>query len=273
MATWRESVGNWFKRSAGSLAEMLGNLILTITAAVGFGVLLLIPFFKNSTVDATIYDFAVAIAIGVVAGFFSRVLLSERTPLLKLISAWIATIAGMITTALITGGVIGLATFQRSFTDWYALSQVAVSGLAAALALTAFQKRNGYQGSNIYLPSATESEEIISIPEVTAGEITPHFHARRRANRPPARDVRVRRGQGRALIKKPAAKVVAGSKKRSRRRKVTLNGVDERRCPYCLEPVLPRDKRGVVICPICKAYHHKDCWDITGRCQVPHDSA
>jgi hypothetical protein len=26
----------------------------------------------------------------------------------------------------------------------------------------------------------------------------------------------------------------------------------------------------VVTCPICKTRHHKDCWDITGMCQVPH---
>jgi len=25
-----------------------------------------------------------------------------------------------------------------------------------------------------------------------------------------------------------------------------------------------------VECPICHTMHHKDCWDITGTCQVPH---
>lgn len=273
MTAIRVSLANWIKRSASSLAEMLGNLILTIVAAVGFGVLLLIPFFKNSTVDPTIYDFATAVAIGIVAGFFSRVLLSERIALLKLISAWIATIAGMVTTAVITGGVIGLAAFQRSFTDWYALSQVAVSGLAAALALTAFQKKYVPYGNNVVIPASTNSGDALSIPEPSPGEITPRFQGRRSSGRSVSRGLRVKTGRNKAVIKKGAGKAVIGSKKRSRRKKVTLNGVDERRCPYCLEPVLPRDKRGVVICPICKAYHHKDCWDITGRCQVPHDNA
>lgn len=272
MTAIRISLVNWIKRSASSLAEMLGNLILTIVAAVGFGVLLLIPFFKNSTVDPTIYDFATAVAIGIVAGFFSRVLLSERTAPLKLISAWIATIAGMLTTAVITGGVIGLAAFQRSFTDWYALSQVAVSGLAAALALTAFQKKNNYLGSSISLPASLE-EDTLSIPDPTAGEITPRFRSRRSSRSSASNAVRVKSGRGKAILKKAGGKAAAGAKKRSRGKKVTLNGIDEHRCPYCLEPVLPHDKRGVVICPICKAYHHKDCWDITGRCQVPHDNA
>jgi hypothetical protein len=26
----------------------------------------------------------------------------------------------------------------------------------------------------------------------------------------------------------------------------------------------------VVECDVCHALHHKDCWDITGFCQVPH---
>jgi len=53
---------------------------------------------------------------------------------------------------------------------------------------------------------------------------------------------------------------------------VRLTGVEEHRCPYCLEIVEEDDPRGVVICEICHAYHHKDCWDITGRCQVPHQA-
>ena len=45
---------------------------------------------------------------------------------------------------------------------------------------------------------------------------------------------------------------------------------EEHRCPYCLEPVKRNDARGVVECQVCHTLHHKDCWDITGNCQVPH---
>ena len=51
---------------------------------------------------------------------------------------------------------------------------------------------------------------------------------------------------------------------------IRLVGAEEPKCPYCLQPIQPRDPRGVVTCPICKTRHHKDCWDITGMCQVPH---
>jgi hypothetical protein len=45
---------------------------------------------------------------------------------------------------------------------------------------------------------------------------------------------------------------------------------EEHRCPFCLEIVTRDDPRGTVECQVCHALHHKDCWDITGTCQVPH---
>jgi hypothetical protein len=54
---------------------------------------------------------------------------------------------------------------------------------------------------------------------------------------------------------------------------VRLTGKEEMRCPYCLQPINPRDKKGIIVCPICHSAHHKECWDITGSCQVPHNHA
>ncbi len=62
----------------------------------------------------------------------------------------------------------------------------------------------------------------------------------------------------------------AKTKKRSKNNNVTLTGTEEHRCPYCLEIVNKNDPRGVVVCPDCGTWHHKDCWDITGSCQVAH---
>jgi len=63
---------------------------------------------------------------------------------------------------------------------------------------------------------------------------------------------------------------------RSQRRhkpKISLVGMEEHRCPFCLEEVDPQDPAGVMICPVCHSYHHKSCWDITGTCQVPHSQS
>ena len=55
--------------------------------------------------------------------------------------------------------------------------------------------------------------------------------------------------------------------------KISLVGMEEHRCPFCLEEVDPQDPAGVMICPVCHSYHHKSCWDITGTCQVPHSQS
>lgn len=60
--------------------------------------------------------------------------------------------------------------------------------------------------------------------------------------------------------------VVSGSKNGE----IRLLGEIEHRCPFCLEIVEKNDPRGVRICKICHTYHHADCWDVTGTCQVPH---
>jgi ribosomal protein L37AE/L43A len=56
----------------------------------------------------------------------------------------------------------------------------------------------------------------------------------------------------------------------ARRPHVQLALVEEHRCPYCLEPVVRTDARGVKECDVCHSLHHADCWAITGVCQVPH---
>lgn len=55
----------------------------------------------------------------------------------------------------------------------------------------------------------------------------------------------------------------------SQRASITLLGVEEHRCPYCLETV-DESKEVVVECTVCHTIHHKSCWEITGTCQVPH---
>ncbi len=88
-----------------------------------------------------------------------------------------------------------------------------------------------------------------------------------------------RRGGGRPVISKAAPAIrPMRAKPRPRRASklrpgaaaVHLAVYEEHRCPYCLEPVNRNDPRGTVECQVCHTLHHKDCWDITGSCQVPH---
>ncbi|MFN2145120.1 MAG: hypothetical protein ACK2T7_07185 [Anaerolineales bacterium] len=65
-------------------------------------------------------------------------------------------------------------------------------------------------------------------------------------------------------------KQVKQRKKKENLSGVKLVGAESHRCPFCLEDIDLHDPRGVKICPICKTYHHADCWDVTGMCQIPH---
>jgi hypothetical protein len=69
---------------------------------------------------------------------------------------------------------------------------------------------------------------------------------------------------------KPAVKPVQHKSISRKPQPIRLVGLEEHRCPYCLELVEENDPAGVVVCPICHANHHKSCWDISGTCQVPH---
>ena len=92
---------------------------------------------------------------------------------------------------------------------------------------------------------------------------------------PPPRQGTQRSGRRAALRIRPAAQkplsVQDGLPRRRKTASVQLLGMEEHRCPYCLDLVLSDDPRGDVVCPICGAHHHQDCWDITGACQVPHN--
>ena len=69
---------------------------------------------------------------------------------------------------------------------------------------------------------------------------------------------------------KAAPAIAPKRRRRSRKARVQLALVEEHRCPYCLDTVTRTDPRRVVECTVCHTLHHKDCWDITGTCQVPH---
>ena len=70
--------------------------------------------------------------------------------------------------------------------------------------------------------------------------------------------------------KKGNGQSVRSKRKRSHRRAIDVALTGEHRCPYCLDPVVRNDSRGVKECEVCHTLHHADCWAITGFCQVPH---
>jgi ribosomal protein L37AE/L43A len=68
----------------------------------------------------------------------------------------------------------------------------------------------------------------------------------------------------------PKRKKITAAKLRNGNNNVKLTGSEDHHCPYCLEEVRKNDPRGVWICPDCGTWHHRDCWEITGSCQIAH---
>jgi hypothetical protein len=96
----------------------------------------------------------------------------------------------------------------------------------------------------------------------------------RRSDRQSSNRLQIRVPEFRSSL--PAPFPVKTPRRQSGRRHhktVRFIGKEEMRCPYCLQDVNPRDPKGIVVCPICHTAHHKECWDITGFCQVPHNHA
>ena len=113
------------------------------------------------------------------------------------------------------------------------------------------------------LPAVVPAPKMTQLPRI---QRRPGLHLR--AKKAAATPLRVRTPQAR--IARPARPARRWRSLLQRKPGVRLATFEEHRCPYCLETVRRNDPRGSVECPVCHTLHHKDCWDITGTCQVPH---
>lgn len=269
------SLKDWFKRSGREALGLAIRLALVIVAAVVAGILLLLLYVQNTTVNLVIFGITSTVSIGLLAGFLSRWILKRSTPMLRFLVAAVALFVGLAVMYLVSSGMMGLSPYIRSSIDWYGLIQIGIGLLAAFIALNAFRRKAS--PVEVEVPASMEPIPHTAIQPLAASPaavavIAPAAPRVRRSASKRSKAAPKKAAENSKVVvgRKSSAKAAPASKKA--RRKVTLEAFDEHRCPYCLEEVKRNDPRGVVICPICKAYHHKDCWDITGRCQVPHDN-
>jgi Prokaryotic RING finger family 1 len=268
------SLKNWFKKSGREVLALAARLSLVILAALVAGILLLLLYMQNTTIHLIVFDLTASICIGLLAGFLARLILKKSTPALRFLTAAVALLAGLMAMNLISNATLGLSPYIRSAIDWYGLVQVGFGLGAAYIALYGFRRKPAQVEMIVPVATSTNSPASLQpfvVSSAAANVITPVPGKRKSAAKKSKASSKKSADKSKVVVaKKRVSKTVATSKKP--RKKVVLAAFDEHRCPYCLEEVRRNDPRGVVICPICKAYHHKDCWDITGRCQVPHDN-
>lgn len=258
---------------------------LTFLSTMLAAILFAVAYVVNRTVAPPVLSLAATVGLGLVAGFAARYMLRGRIGLLRLLAAWAAILVGQLLLGLLTAGGMGVGPVRVPLTapDWRGLWHCALSVWASLLALYAWPTHP------IEEPPLVARRSLWQYPQDAWRALTERVRGalqnlRRRpmrvATSPDPSPLRARSG----LESTPAPRSHGhrnGTTKRQLDRKrrakrmaeIHVMGTEESRCPYCLDIVQPNDARGIVVCPICRARHHADCWAITGMCQVPHHHA
>jgi hypothetical protein len=234
--------------------RLAGLVFLALAAALPLAIAgninkTIIPFFFNVTA---------ALCEGLFLGGCARLLLSQRTFALRLTATLLSLLAGLFYMGWLSVGYTGISPlpFPRNQLDRLALVLIASGTLGAFLALLAFRNRPEKTQLRTLPPEPSLRVDAV-LPEPAPRAVAPAIAVRRPASRWPVN----------LHLRTPMRWL------QDRGRDIRLLGTEDHRCPYCLQPVSRRDPRGIVVCPDCHTWHHKDCWSVTGMCQIPHEHA
>jgi general stress protein CsbA len=247
-------------------------LISLLTAAYALGLVLL--FRKATWFPLPLFSFFADSTLAVVAGFGTRLLLSQRSWWVRSLATTVMILAGLSILGYFSDWIIGIdvIALSRGYVSWADLIHLVVGITVAWAALWAW-----------FRPAARDVESLEYFDPAQSVVVQPH---RDRLPRSWSLQPRLRIGSGLdahsgngsrssvhsrlKLVTRQPTRPRMYRKSRLHRPHVQLAVVEEHRCPYCLEPVLRSDPRGVKECDVCHTLHHADCWAITGMCQVPH---
>ena len=288
------------------LGSFWGRFFVVVLQTVLVSQLLLLTFLVRLYINITLLKYIVVLLVGLLAGFSSRRFLSAHTRTLQLLSALISTALSLASLYILSAGFLGMNLFYRSTTspDWQGLIQYGLAALGSLLVINAFRKRStseepaaapALQTANLQpgtkikrwlpafkLPSLNKREGKVSKiapakkERISAGKSTSEKASNTLAiqKTTPQKIAKPAPPKKLSLAAPPAPKTKKSARKAKRNGKPEIKfvGKEEHTCPYCLDPVVDHDPRGVKICPICKTRHHADCWGITGACQIPHSN-
>ncbi len=273
--------------------HLLRKLILLVLLVVAATLGLVILFRESRTIPLTWFSFFADASLGFLAGMGSRLVLRRRHGLIQGLASAALSIVGLSMLGFFTDARLGIGPLPTGsvhlpWLDWahlgslmllqplrptmdlLDLAHMVIAVDTSWIVLRAWKRR---PANSVARPNRRRQAPLA---RVSVGPHGRSGHVRAPASSSSRPKVGGRRS-GRPLISMRVAAVRSSASRRSSRwnplrRKlgVHLAVHEEHRCPYCLEDVNRRDARGVVECPICHTLHHKECWDVTGTCQVPH---
>lgn len=279
------------------------SLLFLLIVAIALGLVILSR--QNTGIPLLWFNLLADAGLGLIAGAGSRIFLRQRNGFIRGLASAAMTIVGLLVLGYFTDWKSGIGPLQflgRNAANWSRLTTaVAAQNWNNTIRYLRVDRFDVNWLGLAHMMIAIDSSWIAlrawnhSSPRVARlSGSSPRVRSRRRAARtspslavvphvPAAQNVQVPGSNSRSRVKRRRPERISARSSRSsgssrsrawnplrRKPEVQLAVYEEHRCPYCLEPVKRNDPRGTVECDICHTLHHKDCWDITGACQVPH---
>jgi hypothetical protein len=282
---------NEYQEPSHLFRKVILLFLLVIALALGLAIL----FRDRLSYPVWLKEIFAVLTMAVTAGFGSRFIIRNQPGFVRFIAAMAAYVVGLYMLGLASAWKYGMGPieFWSKEMNWDGIVQLAIGVFLLMLVFRAwrhtqplvsesttslqrpagsFSTRRKYKNPRT---NAESNSRAINLPTVSKlGFFWPKFGVSDRKQiktshsiaRNHARDRRVRDLP--LVLNKPARSKRRGVFRSKPHIKFAL--VEEHRCPYCLDIVNHTDQRGTVECEVCHTLHHKDCWEITGMCQVPH---
>jgi ribosomal protein L37AE/L43A len=228
--------------------------------------------------------------LGLVTGFGTRILFRQRNWFIRFLAGIASLIIGLLILGLVSKWRIGFGPlyFWRNTIDWMGLAKISFGTIIMLLAMQAWSKPATTKASITPAPAIPAEPKVHntkprpkrkkSEQPVLSGIFPKSKPAQTKLSAKPVLSterIAKKESKPRRSLFQRTEKTESKSRRPLFRRKpqVRLSMVEKHLCPYCFDPVLKNDPRGVVECKICHTLHHADCWEIAGSCQVPHYTA
>jgi hypothetical protein len=270
------------------------TLLFLLVIALGLGLVIL--FHQRTTLPLLVFNLFADISIGLVVGLATRFVLRQRNWFVRGLASAALAVIGLLVSGYCTDGKIGMMLppvglvrvdwlsqwhiplelplqVMNTQMNWAALVYMVIAIDTSWIALRAWNQTAPRTTKSTSLParrvrrsarsSSTHTLPHLSLPKIQLRNSNAKPKVRRKRSERPRVSMSVASGSVKATRSKQWNPL-------HRKPQIQLAVHEDHRCPYCLEEVKPNDPRGVVECEVCHTLHHKDCWAITGACQVPH---
>ena len=273
------------------------TLLFLLVLALSLGLVIL--FRQKGNTPLLLFNILSDVSLGLFIGLGTRVVLRHRHWLIQGVASAAMVVIGLAVLGYFTEWKSGIGPFQAglvkvNWLDWAHISlklplefergSMDVLDLAHMLigidmswiALRAWRRSVSYSTQSSHSAPRVRSHARAAAPRAVISPNVSVLNVRPAAVSNAGQKVKKKKAPVRPVI---SMRTADPRPSRSRKRAwnplghkpaVQLAVYEEHRCPYCLEIVTRDDPRGSVECQVCHALHHKDCWDITGTCQVPH---